>query len=170
MRDASYLRVTVLEWNTLDISDLSLPVSNKLIALLNFNVKIIDSHSPFCFLQFLSLSYRPCSFDPTKLPNGNQNIEIIFSKGGTTSTLTPSFMVKAPVTPVIKLTCNVSVVNNGLTVLQFTATPGGRSFLFVTSAIRLEGCVVVCKTAAHILIGICILYAISVEIIRSRGL
>jgi len=60
--------------------------------------------------------------DPTKQLSGNQNIEITFSKGGTLSTLNVSFMVTTPVKPVVKLTSNIAVVNNGTTALQFTAT------------------------------------------------
>jgi len=61
--------------------------------------------------------------EPTKLLSGIQNIEISFSKGGKLSTLNVSFTVTTPVKPVVKLTSNVAVVNNGTTALQFTATP-----------------------------------------------
>ena len=95
---------------TIKISNISAAGGATISVKLNGNLLNVDNTGSFLI-------------DPTKLLSGNQNIEITFSKGGTLSKLNVSFTVTAPVKPVVKLTSNVAVVNNGTTALQFTATP-----------------------------------------------
>jgi uncharacterized repeat protein (TIGR01451 family) len=97
---------------TLQITNINLAGQATITVKLNNNLITVDKNGNF-------------SIQPATLAAGLQTIAISFESNTSSASTTAQFNVTAPVTPAVKLSSNVTSVNNGTTAIIFSAAPAG---------------------------------------------